>query len=214
MSQRIRVLIADDHPLARMGLVTLLQAQPDIQIVGQAGDGEEAVRQARLTLPDVTLLDVCMPVKDGLAALREIKQTLPDVRCLMLTGFDDAERVLRAIEAGADGFLVKQGGTEDLLRAIREIHRGAAVLDPAAARHLIGAYQGRPGTARGATALTSAELRVLRLLARGLSNRDLARDLGVSVRTITSHVQHILDKLGVQNRVEAALYARDHGLTA
>jgi DNA-binding NarL/FixJ family response regulator len=210
MSRRIRVLIADDHPLVRAGLVALLQAELDIHVVGQAANGDEAVRDALLTRPDVVLLDVYMPGKDGLTALREIKQTLPEARCIMLTGFDDAAPVLQAVEAGADGFLSKQAAPDELVRAIRAILQGEAVLDPAATRHLIGAYHARPD----APSLTTTELRVLRLLATGLSNRDLARDMGVSVRTVTSHVQHILDKLGVQNRVEAALYARDHGLTA
>jgi DNA-binding NarL/FixJ family response regulator len=206
------VLIADDHQLARLGLVTLLQGQPDMEIVGEAADGEEAVRLALLTRPDLILLDVSMPGKDGLAALRELKQTLPEARCIMLTGFDDPKHVLQAVEAGADGFLSKLAVPEELLRAIRAVHQGEAVLDPAAARHLISVYQAGPAAVDGVAALTPAEVRVLKLLATGLSNAELATKLGVSVRTITTHVQHILDKLGLQSRLEAALYARDHGL--
>jgi DNA-binding NarL/FixJ family response regulator len=210
---RISVLIADDHPLVRLGLETVLQREPGMEVVAIAADGAEAVRQAHRTRPDVILLDIQMPVKDGLTALREIKQTVPGARCIMLTGFDDPEHVLQAIEAGADGFLAKQGDLDDLLQAIRMVHAGQGALAPAAARQLITAYQVRTGAVPAAAALTPAELQVLRLLTNGSSNQKIASDLGVSVRTVATHVQHILDKLGLQNRVEAALYAREHGFT-
>jgi DNA-binding NarL/FixJ family response regulator len=212
MSQRIRVLIADDHPLVRVGLDAVLQGEPDMQVVAIAPDGEEAVRQAHLTRPDVVLLNMYMPGKDGLAALGEIKETLPEVRCIMVTGFYDAELALRAIEAGVDGFQLKDVSPDDLLQAIRTVHAGQRALGPAATRQSTTLVQGRTEALPVAAVLTPAEVRVLRLLAKGRANQEIASELGLSVRTITTHMQHILDKLGVQNRVEAALYARDHGL--
>jgi DNA-binding NarL/FixJ family response regulator len=214
MLPRIRVLIADDHPLARLGVETLLRAQPDMQVVGQAEDGEEAVHTALLTQPDVVLLDVHMPGKDGLTVLREIKQALPEARCLMLTATVDPSQVLQAVQAGAVGYLLKDASPDDLLGAIRAVYAGQGALSPAATRQLIDAYHAFPGAERPDVVLTPSERRVLGLLARGLSNQEIANNLGVSVRTVTTHVQHILDKLGVENRVQAALYAREHGLSA
>jgi DNA-binding NarL/FixJ family response regulator len=212
-SARIRVLIADDHPLVRLGLETMLGRQPDIELVGQAADGDEAVRQALRTLPDVILLDVRMPAKDGLTVLIEIKQALPAARCLMLTSFNESEQMLRAIRSGAAGFLLKDAGIDELLRAIRAVYRGEGALHPAATQQLIKAYRAFPGVEHGVDDLTPAELRVLKLLTRGLSNRQLATELRVSERTITTHIRHILDKLGMENRVQAALYACEHELT-
>jgi DNA-binding NarL/FixJ family response regulator len=184
-----------------------------MQIVGQAANGEEAVRQALRIRPDVIVLDVRMPVMDGIQALIELKQALPTACCLMLTSFDDAEQVLQAIRAGAAGFLHKDAGPDELLRAIRAVYRGEGALNAAATRQLINAYQVLEGGEHHEAKLTLAEVEVLKLLAKGLSNRELANELGVSVRTISTHVRHILDKLGAQNRVQAALYAREHGLT-
>jgi DNA-binding NarL/FixJ family response regulator len=212
-SESVTVLIADDHPLVRLGMESVLRAQPDMQIVGQAADGDEAVRQVLRLHPDVVVLDVRMPVKDGIEALAEIKEALPAARCLMLTSFDDPEQVLQAIRAGAAGFLHKDAGPDELLRAIRAVYRGEGALNAAATRQLINAYQILEGAESQDVKLTAAEVEVLKLLTKGLSNRELANELGVSVRTISTHVRHILDKLGAQNRVQAALYAREHGLT-
>jgi DNA-binding NarL/FixJ family response regulator len=184
-----------------------------MQIVGQAADGDEAVRQVLRLHPDVVVLDVRMPVKDGIEALIEIKEALPAARCLMLTSFDDPEQVLQAIRAGAAGFLHKDAGPDELLRAIRAVYRGEGALNAAATRQLINAYQILEGAESQDVKLTAAEVEVLKLLTKGLSNRELANELGVSVRTISTHVRHILDKLGAQNRVQAALYAREHGFT-
>jgi len=213
-SAQIRVLIADDHPLVRLGLETMLRSAPDMEVVAIAADGDEAVRQALRTRPDVILLDVRMPVKDGLTALVEIKQALPAARCLMLTGSNDSQPMLQAMQLGAAGHLVKDGGMDAVLRAIRAVYHGDGALDPATTQQLITAYRARQTAARPDDDLTVAELRVLKLLTRGLSNRQIAAELGVSVRTVTSHIGHILAKLGVQNRVQAALYARERGLTA
>jgi DNA-binding NarL/FixJ family response regulator len=214
VNERIRVLIADDHPLVRVGLETMLRTQPDIELVGQAANGDEAVREALRTRPDVIVMDVRMPAKDGLEALVEIKQALPAARCLMLTSFNESEQVLQAITSGAAGFLLKDAGPDDLLRAIRAVYRGEGALNPAATQQLIKAYRTLQGGGHGVDDLTPAELRVLKLLTRGLSNRQLAAETGVSERTVTTHIRHILDKLAMENRVQAALYAREHGLTA
>jgi DNA-binding NarL/FixJ family response regulator len=214
MSERIRVLIVDDQPLMRLGLGVLLQAQLDMQVVGHAANGEAAVLQAQRTQPDVIILDMHMPGIDGLAALSEIKQMLPEARCIMLSDLADAEQVVQAVKAGAEGFLLKDVDPDDLLDAIRAVYMGQDALSPAATRQLMDAYQTYPVAPGQDGTLTPAEFRVLRLLAQGLSNGEIGSALGVSARTVSSHVQHILDKLGVHNRVEAALYARDHGLTA
>src|SRR5690348_375240 len=169
----IKVLIADDHPVVRLGIEAVLQTQPDIEVVGLAADGDEAVRQALLTRPDVIVLDVRMPAKDGLAALLEIRQVLPAAHCLMLTSFDESEQVLQAIKLGAAGFLLKDAGPEELLRAIRAVYHGEGALAPAATRQLINAYQAHDGSERRGAELTPSEVRVLKLLTRGLSNREL-----------------------------------------
>jgi DNA-binding NarL/FixJ family response regulator len=211
--ERIRVLVADDHPVVRLGIEAILRTQRDMQLVAQAADGNEAVRQALLTQPDVIVLDMDMPLKDGVTALLEIKQALPAIRCLMLTSVNDSQEVLQAIKAGAAGCLLKDVGPDELLRAIRAVYHGAGALDPATTRQLIDAVQSHQGTPVHEAKFTAAEVRVLRLLTRGLSNRELANQLGVSERTVTTHIRHILHKVGAQNRVQAALYARDHGLT-
>src|SRR5690348_4913141 len=137
----IKVLIADDHPVVRLGIEKILRTQPDMEVVGLAADGDEAVRQALRTRPDVIVLDVRMPVKDGLTALVEITRALPAARCLMLTGFDDPEQMLQALKGGAAGYLVKEASPEELLRAIRAVYHGEAALAPSATRQLIDEYQ-------------------------------------------------------------------------
>jgi DNA-binding NarL/FixJ family response regulator len=211
-SERIRVLIADDHPLLRLGLETVLGAQADMEVVGQAEDGDAALRLALATRPDVVVLDVRMPNKDGMEVLPEIARSAPDTRCLILSSFGDQGLVLQAVKRGAEGFVTKDAGMDEVLRAIRAVYRGQSALDPLATGRLIKAYQELQDVEHEISGLTPAETGVLTLLTRGLSNRELARELGVSVRTVTSHIRHILDKLGVANRVQAALFARDHGL--
>jgi DNA-binding NarL/FixJ family response regulator len=211
-SERIRVLIADDHPVLRLGLEAVLGTQPDMEVVGQAEDGDGAVRLALTTRPDVAVLDAHMPGKDGLAALPEIMRAAPGTRCLMLSGFSDLDLVSQAIKLGAEGFVTKDAGMDEVLRAIRAVYRGQSALDPTVTGRLIEAYRERQDAEHGIRGLTPTEVWVLRLLTRGLSNRALARELGVSVRTVSTHIGHILHKLGAKSRVQAALYAREHGL--
>lgn len=210
----VKILIADDHPLVRLGMETMLATQPDFQVVAQAVNGDEAVRLALQHKPDVVVLDLRMPEKDGLSALADIKQQLPTARFLMLTSFFDPEEVLEALRLGADGFVLKDAGVDELIRAIRAVSHGDSALNSAATHQLVRAYQASQHAQHDDIAdLTPSELRVLALLTRGLSNRQLAKELGVSVRTVTTHIRHILEKLSLDNRVQAALYAREHGLT-
>jgi DNA-binding NarL/FixJ family response regulator len=210
----IKVLIADDHPLVRLGMETVIGVQPDMRVVGQARDGDEAVSLTLTAQPDVVVLDVRMPEKDGMAVLPELARAAPGVHCLMLSGFGDLDLVLQAIKLGAAGYVLKDAGMDELLRAIRAISRGESALDPVVTARLIKVHQELQQGDHGIKDLTPAEVGVLKLLTRGLSNRGLAAELGVSVRTVTTHIRHILDKLGVDNRVQAALYARELGLTA
>lgn len=212
--QKIRVLIADDHPLVRQGLELVIGAQRDMELVAQACDGVEAVEMALAIRPDVALLDLKMPKQDGLTALRQIRERLPEARCIILTSFTDDVQVLDAVEAGAMGFLNKDAHHDELLAAIRAVSRGDGALHPSAARVLMQSFKAAPQRAASSDTLTPTELKVLQLLANGSSNRDLAEVLGVSVRTVTTHVRSILDKLQLDNRTQAAIYAREHGLIA
>jgi DNA-binding NarL/FixJ family response regulator len=212
VSEKIRVLIADDHPLIRQGLEIVIDEQPDMELVAQAVDGLDAVAKTLETQPDVVLMDLKMPQQDGLAALKQILEALPETNCIILTSFTDDVQVLDAVAAGARGFLNKDSNHEELLSAVRAVSRGDAALHPVAARVLMQSYKAALQPAAESSTLTQMELRVLQLLATGASNRELAASLGVSVRTVTTHVRNILDKLQLKNRTQAALYARDNNL--
>lgn len=214
MAEQIRVLIADDHPLIRQGLELVIDEQPDMHLVAQAVDGFDAVAKTLSMRPDVVLMDLKMPKQDGLAALKQILEAAPAMKCIILTSFTDDVQVLDAISAGAKGFLNKDSNHEDLLAAIRAVNRGDAALHPAAARVLMQSYKAALQPAMERNSLTPTELRVLQLLATGASNRELATALGVSIRTVTTHVRNILDKLDLKNRTQAALYAREHNLNS
>ncbi len=212
MAEKIRVMIADDHPLVRQGLEVVIGIQPDMELVGQARDGIEAVSLALETQPDVVLMDVKMPHQDGLAAMQQILAALPKTRCIMLTSFGHDEQVVAAITAGAMGFFNKDTDHDELVHAIQVVYRGDGALHPGAARVLMQSYKSKRHATVASATLTQTELTVLQLLAHGPSNRELAETLGVSVRTVTTHIRNILDKLQLENRTQAALYAREHGL--
>ena len=208
----VRVLIADDHPIVREGLEVVLASEPDMELVAQATNGEEAIRLAQETRPDVIIMDLKMPVKDGLTAIREINQADLDTQILVLTSFPDDDKVFAAIKMGAIGFLLKDSAPEDLLEAIRTVHRGESALHPTIAIKLVEEIK-RPSDLPPSTEpLTPRELEVLRHLARGSTNREIAGDLSISVRTVSNHVRSILDKLHLANRTQAALYAVEQGL--
>jgi DNA-binding NarL/FixJ family response regulator len=204
----IRVLIADDHPLARAGLQELLRALGDIAVVGAAAGGDEALRLAAEREPDVVLMDLEMPGTDGIQATRELCTRRPAPAVVVLTSFSDRERILAALDAGAVGYLLKDAAPDELARAIRAAARGDAPLDPRAARELL-AQRDRT---RAGPQLTEREQEVLALVAQGLPNKLIARRLAISERTVKGHLTHIFERIGVADRTQAALWARDHGL--
>jgi DNA-binding NarL/FixJ family response regulator len=212
MTEAIRVLIADDHPIVRQGLNVVLAAQPDMELVAEATNGQEAVELAQETQPDVIIMDLMMPVKDGLTATKEIDRILPSTRILVLTSFPDDDSVFAAIKAGAMGFLLKDTPPKNLLDAIRTIYAGESTLHPSIARKLMQEIKSPPKLPLAEDPLTPRELEVLQRLAQGLFNREIAVELPVSTRTVTTHVRNILDRLHLANRTQAALYAVDKGI--
>lgn len=211
MAEAITVLVVDDHAVVREGLRTFLQLQDGLEVVGEAGDGEEAVRQAEQLRPDVILMDLVMPRLDGVGAMQELRRRLPASRVIVLTSFADDDRLLPAIQAGAAGYLLKNVQPQELARAVRAAHAGEALLDPAVAARLVEAIAQAPGEPP-AERLTPRERQVLELIGRGLSNKRIARELGVAEKTVKTHVGHVLAKLGVADRTQAALYAVRTGL--
>ena len=210
-----RILIADDQALVRAGFRLVLESQPDFEVAGEASDGEEAVAIARRLRPDVVLMDVRMPGLDGIEATRRIVEQRPkDCRIVMLTTFDLDEYVYAALRAGACGFLLKDVRPEQLIAAVRLVGAGDALLAPSITRRLVERYAARRTSAAGAEidALTDREADVLRLMARGLANHEIAEKLFVSEATVKTHVAHILDKLHVPNRVQAVVAAYESGL--
>jgi DNA-binding NarL/FixJ family response regulator len=213
MAENIRVLVADDHAVVREGLRVFLELQEGIEVVGEAGDGEEALALAEHLRPDVVLMDLVMPRRDGVAAMRELRRRLPDTRVIALTSFLDDERLLPAIQAGAAGYLLKDIEPSELARAVRAAKAGEAILDPAAAARLVEAVaQGATPAPATRERLTRREQEVLELLARGRSNKRIAFELGISEKTVKAHVGHVLAKLGVSDRTEAAVLAVSEGL--
>ena len=214
----VRVLVADDQALVRAGLATLLDSQPDLEVVGQAGDGREAIWLARELRPDVVLMDVRMPVLDGLAATRQImRQAGSKTRVLVLTTLGSDDYVYEALQAGASGFLLKDAPEEQLIEAIRVVARGDAMLAPAVTRRLIDRFV-RVFPAVGLTPsasldrLSDREVEVVRAVARGLSNLEIANELFLSVHTVKAHVAHCLNKLGLRDRVQLVVLAYEQGL--
>jgi NarL family two-component system response regulator LiaR len=207
----IRVVIADDHAVVRQGLRTYLELQDDIDVVAEATDGAEAVDAATRHAPDVVLLDLAMPRLDGVGALRELRERAPEVRVIVLTSFGEDDRLFAALRAGAAGFLLKDTEPPDLVRAIRTAHAGQAPLSPATATRVVEELT-RGGRGRAADLLTPRELEVLRLIARGRSNKRIALELGVAEKTVKTHVGHVLAKLDLSDRTQAALYAVREGL--
>ena len=210
--EKIRILIADDHEVVREGLTAIISAQADMTIVAQASDGAQAIALAQEKQPDVILLDLSMPNKDGLAAIREIKQANADAHILVLTSFDDDERVFPAIKAGALGYLLKDTPRTQLLAAIRDVACGRAFLHPTIAMKMMRELRAPEDTRSATSALTPRETETLQLIARGLGNRTIADTLGVDERTVAKYVSSILSKLHLASRTQAALYAIREGI--
>jgi NarL family two-component system response regulator LiaR len=208
----IRVLIADDHPIIRDSLRTLIATEPDLKLVGEAVDGEEAVSKTLELKPDVILMDLVMPVKDGLEEISEIKSLLPEVSILVLTSFSDEDKVFPAIRAGALGYLLKDSSPQELLKAIHDVYRGEASLHPSIALQLIREINRPSELPPVENPLSERELEVLKLVAQGLTNQEIATRLVLSEWTVRTHVRNILGKLHLANRTQAALFALREGL--
>jgi NarL family two-component system response regulator LiaR len=215
----IRVLVADDHAIVRRGICALLATEPGIQVVGEAADGDEAVREVQRLRPDVVLMDLVMPGMDGLEATRRITASVPGPRVLVLTSFAGDDQVFPAIRVGALGYLLKDCRPEELVAAIRQVHSGESSLHPAIARRLLrelspGAGREPAGQGPGAEPLTPREIEVLQLVARGQTNRQIGAQLAISETTVRTHMTKILSKLRLGSRTQAALYALREGIAS
>jgi two-component system, NarL family, response regulator LiaR len=216
MADPIRILVVDDHAVVREGLRAFLSLQDGFEIVGEAADGEEALERAGELDPDVILMDLVMPGRDGVSAMRELHARRQNARVIVLTSFLDDDRLLPAIEAGAAGYLLKNSEPAELARAVRAAHAGEAIIDPTAAARLVQALSGgdrrRQAPASALEQLTGREREVLTLIAGGRSNKRIALELGISEKTVKAHVGHVLAKLGVTDRTQAAVLAVQEGL--
>jgi DNA-binding NarL/FixJ family response regulator len=208
----VRVLIVDDHALFRRGLQMVLEGETDIDVVGEASDGQEAIERAESTTPDVVLMDVRMPKRSGIEATRTIKDTLPSTKILMLTISDEEVDLYEAIKAGASGYLLKEISIEEVADAVRAVHAGQSLISPSMASKLLNEFAAMvkrrdERTQVPGPRLTSRELEVLKLVAKGLNNRDIGQELFISENTVKNHVRNILEKLHLHSRMEAVVYA-------
>ncbi|MGD8472890.1 MAG: response regulator transcription factor [Anaerolineae bacterium] len=210
----ICVLLVDDHAVVRKGIRAVLSTEPDIEVVGEASDGEEALVQAAALQPDVILMDLVMPKMDGIEATRQITTRQPGVRVLVLTSFVAHDKVFPAIKAGALGYVLKDTGPDDLVHAIRQVHSGERTLEPDIARKVLFELAQPPKQPPTPDPLTSRELDVLRLIAQGMSNREIAEDLVLAEKTVRAHVSNILGKLHLASRTQAALFALREGFAS
>lgn len=214
MTETIHVLIADDHAIVRKGLRALLATEPDIAVIGEASHGAEAVSQAQALQPDVILMDLVMPHMDGIEATRRITEQRSGAHILVLTSFAADDKVFPAIKAGALGYLLKDSGPEELVQAIRQVHRGEPSLEPSIARKVLLELSHPSQNLPTTDPLTGRELDVLKLVAQGHSNREIAEELTITEMTVRTHVSNVLSKLHLASRTQAALYALKEGLAS
>ncbi len=207
MSEKVRLLVADDHPVLREGLVAALNTQPDFEVIGEAGSGAEAVERVALLEPDVMLLDLEMPEMDGVEALRRIQEHKLKVRVIVFTAFDTDERILAALQAGARGYILKGASRDQIFDAVRVVHSGGSLLQPVIMTKLLRQMSQNAESANQSTSVTPRELEVLGLLVKGLQNKEIADRLQIAERTVKFHVGSILSKLNAGNRTEAASIA-------
>lgn len=211
---RVTILLVDDHAVVREGTRQLLERELDLEVVAEAGDGEEAVRLARLHAPDIVVMDIAMPKLNGIEATRQIKATHPRISILALSAYDDDQYIFALLEAGAAGYLLKNVSAEELVKAIRAVAAGEAVLHPTIARRVLNRFAptvDRQPTADALEHLTDREVEILKLAARGLKNQEIAHELSLSVRTVQTHLSNIFSKMGVGSRTEAVLEALRRG---
>lgn len=215
MEENIHILIVDDYAVVREGLRAFVTTEPDMVVIGEAADRETAVQQCLERQPDVVVMDLALPDNEGINTIQTIKQQCPKIHTLVLTNFAEEDRVLAAMKAGAQGYMLKDATTKDIVQAIRDVHQGKIVLHPSVSYLLLQALQ-LPDTKEQAVlhSLTEREKEVLQLVAQGHTNQIIANQLGIDERTIRVHVTHILQKLGLDNRTQAALFALRHGLVA
>jgi DNA-binding NarL/FixJ family response regulator len=207
----ITVLLAEDHAVVREATAEVVDHQPDMRVVGQAGTGEEAITLARKLRPEVVVMDIAMPRIDGLEATRRIAAECPGCRVLVLTAHEEEQYMIQLLQAGAVGYLLKTVGLDELLEAIRAAARGEMILPPAAAAAVVRRLTGEAPPQEAAAPLTDREMEVLQLAAQGLTNYDIAQRLYISVRTVEAHLTHVYNKLGVSSRTEAVVHAMRHG---
>ncbi|MED3866407.1 response regulator [Priestia megaterium] len=211
---KIKILIADDHHIVRKGLVFFLQTQPDLEIVGEASNGEEAVKLATSLEPHIVLMDLSMPVLDGIEATKELKKQAPHIQVMILTSFSDQDHVIPALEAGASGYQLKESDPDELVAAIRKLMNGENQLHPKVTTHLLTRLtKSSEKKVNFIDYLTKREKDVLKEIAKGKSNKEIGASLHITEKTVKTHVSNILSKLGVQDRTQAALYAVQHGIS-
>ena len=212
MSESIRIVIADDHPIVRQGLATVLSQEEDLEVVGQAGNGLEAVAQARKLHPDIILMDLQMSEMDGVEAIQKIKMEASDIGIIILTTYDTDDYIFRGIEAGARGYLLKDSPPEEVLKAIRTVHEGESLIEPRVASRLLDRIGQLSHPAPPESVLSQREIEVLQLMATGAANKEIANQLLIGQSTVKTHLIHIFNKLGVKGRTEAVAEAARKGI--
>jgi NarL family two-component system response regulator LiaR len=213
-TEKIKIIVADDHTVLREGTRKILEEEPDMEVIAEAYDGEEAVRLATQLKPDIVLMDIAMPKLDGIDATRQIKHACPDVNVLILSAHDDDQFVFKLLQAGAAGYLLKTVHTQELISGVRAVHQGESVLHPTIARKVlsrIAMTSGRPLNITTPGELTEREIGLLKLMTRGLTNKEIAGELGLSIRTVQGHVAQIFNKIGVSSRTEAVVRGLQKG---